>query len=80
MIISFPLFLIETMCCDPDLNHLIEMVQTKGHNICFYAELTKIIHNYCQIIPLISEGYFQYLFQALGMGWGIMFTSGNACL
>ena len=27
----------------PHLNRLIETVQLKGHNICFYAELTKII-------------------------------------
>ena len=25
----------------PHLNRLIETVQMKGHNICFYAELTK---------------------------------------
>ena len=30
----------------PHLNRLVETVQKKGHNICFHAELTKIIHNY----------------------------------
>ena len=25
----------------PYLNHLIEMVQKRGHNICFYAETKK---------------------------------------
>ena len=25
----------------------------RGHNICFYAELTKIVSNYHQILPLI---------------------------
>ena len=33
----------------PYLNHLIETVQLRGHNIHFYAELTKIIPNYHQI-------------------------------
>ena len=47
------LFLIETICCDPNLNRLVETVQMRGHNICFYAELIKIIHNYHQIHPLI---------------------------
>ena len=28
------------------LNRLIETVQKMGHNICFCAELTKIIPNY----------------------------------
>ena len=35
------------------LNRLIETVQMRGHNIWFYAELTKIIPNYHQILPLI---------------------------
>ena len=35
------------------LNRLIETVQMRGHNICFHVELTKIIHNYHQILPLI---------------------------
>ena len=30
--------------------HLIQM---RGHNICLYAELTKIIPNYHQILPFI---------------------------
>ena len=30
----------------PHLNGLIEMGQMRGHNICFYAELTKIITKY----------------------------------
>ena len=37
----------------PHLNRLIETVQMRGHNICFNAELTKIISNYHQILPLI---------------------------
>ena len=37
----------------PHLNRLIETVQMKGHNICFYAELTKIIPNYHKILPLV---------------------------
>ena len=35
------------------LNHLVETVQMRGHNIGFYAGLTKIIPNYHQILPLI---------------------------
>ena len=61
-------FLIKTIWCDPSsepsrpskpygvtshLNHLVEMVQMRGHNICFYAKLTKIIPNYYQIFLLI---------------------------
>ena len=30
--------------------HLTEIVQMRGHNICFYAELTKIIPHYHQIL------------------------------
>ena len=37
----------------PHLNRLIETIQMRGHNIYFYAELTKIIPNYHQILPLI---------------------------
>ena len=37
----------------PHLNRLIETVQMRGHNIWFHAELTKIIPNYHQILPLI---------------------------
>ena len=36
----------------PHLNRLAETVQMRGHNICFYAKLTKIIPNYHQIPPL----------------------------
>ena len=39
----------------PHLNHLDETVQMRGHNVCFYAELTKIIPNYHQIRHLISS-------------------------
>ena len=37
----------------PHLNYLDKMVQMRGQVICFYAELTKIICNYHQILPLI---------------------------
>ena len=37
----------------PHLNRLVETVQMRGHSICFYAELTKIIPNYHQMLPLI---------------------------
>ena len=35
------------------LNRLDETVQLRGHNICFYAELNKIIPNYLQVLSLI---------------------------
>ena len=47
------LILIETISLTPHLNHLAEMVQMRGHSMCFYAELTKNIPNYHQILPLI---------------------------
>ena len=31
---------------------LIKMIQMRGHNICLYAELIKIIPNYHQILSL----------------------------
>ena len=43
------LFLFETICCDPSS----ETVQVSGHNVCFYAELTKSILNYHHILLLI---------------------------
>ena len=36
----------------PHLNRLNKTVQMRGHNIWFYAKLTKIIPNYHQILPL----------------------------
>ena len=37
----------------PHLNRLVETVQMRGNNICFYVVLTKIIPNYHQILPHI---------------------------
>ena len=39
----------------PHLNRLVETVQKRGHHLCFYAELIKIIPNYPQILPLIKS-------------------------
>ena len=46
----------------PYLNCLENTVQMRGHNVCIYAELTKIIPKYHRIlsrallnVPLISE-------------------------
>ena len=50
---NFPHFSSKPFVVTPHLNHLVEMVQMRDHNICFYAELTKIIPNYDQILPLI---------------------------
>ena len=38
----------------PHLNRLVETVQMRGHNICFYTEVTKIISNYHQILPYLE--------------------------
>ena len=53
MIIGFNYFSLKPDVVTPHLNCLDETVQTSGHNICFNAELTKIIPNYHQILPLI---------------------------
>ena len=37
----------------PHLNRLVKLVPMRGHNICFYTELTKIIPYYYQILCLI---------------------------
>ena len=50
---KFFLFLIEPYIVTPHLNRLDETVKMKGHNVCFYVEVTKIILNYHQILPLI---------------------------
>ena len=50
---NFSYFLWKLYVVTPHLNRLIETVQMRGHNICFYAELTKIIPNYHQIFPPI---------------------------
>ena len=39
----------------PHLNRLNETVQMRGHNILFYAELTKIVPNYHPILLLYLE-------------------------
>ena len=46
------IFLISHVVMTPHMNCL-ETVQMRGHNVGFYAELTKIIPNYYQILPLI---------------------------
>ena len=43
---NFCYFCIKTYVVTPHLNCLKERVHMWGHNICFYADLTKIIPNY----------------------------------
>ena len=50
---NFSYFFFKPYVVAPLLNCLIETVQMRGHNIGFFAELTKIIPNYHQILPLI---------------------------
>ena len=60
--IIFLIFLLKPYVVTPHLNRLNETVQMRGHNIRFYAELTKIIPNYHQILPLIkSSEIFEFL-------------------
>ena len=42
----FSYFSFKPYVVTPHLNGLIETVQMRGHNICFYAAVTKIIPNY----------------------------------
>ena len=53
--IIFSYFSSKPYVVTPHLNGLDETVQMRGHNICFYAELTKIIPSYHQILPLFSR-------------------------
>ena len=46
------LYLIKTVCCDPSSEMSPRDDSDEGHNICFQAELTKIIPCYHQIILL----------------------------
>ena len=43
----------ETICCDPSSEPSRRDGSDEGHNIRFNAELTQIIPNYHQILPLI---------------------------
>ena len=45
---NFFYFSLKPYVVTPHLNHLVDMVQMMGHNICFYAELTNIITNFHQ--------------------------------
>ena len=49
------LFLIKTVCCDPSSELSRQDGSDDGHNICFQAELTKIIPSYHQILVLIQS-------------------------
>ena len=51
-LIYFSYFSSKPYVVTPHLNRLVETVQMRGHNICFYAELTKVIPNYHQILLL----------------------------
>ena len=50
---NFSYFSFKPYVVTPHLNRLIETVQMRGHNLCFYVELTKIVPNYQQILCLI---------------------------
>ena len=50
---NFSYFSLKPYNVSPHQNCLNETIQIRGHNICFYAELTNINPNYHQILPLI---------------------------
>ena len=50
---TFSYFSLKLYVVTPHLNCLVETVQMRGHNICFCAELTKIIPYYHQLLLLI---------------------------
>ena len=52
---DFSNFSLKPYIVTPCLNHLDETVQMRSHNIHFYAELTKIIPNYHQILLIKSS-------------------------
>ena len=52
---NFSYFSLKPYVVTPHLSRLDETIQMRGHNICFYAKLTKIIPNYHQILPLIYD-------------------------
>ena len=47
------LFLIKTICCDPSSEPSPQDGSDEGNNMCFFAELTKFIPNYHQILTSI---------------------------
>ena len=49
---NFSYFLLKPYIVTTHLNRLVETVQMRGHNVSFYAEVTKISPNYHQILPL----------------------------
>ena len=48
---NYSYFSLKPYVMTPNLNCPDETVQMRGHNICFYADLTKIIPNHHQILP-----------------------------
>ena len=47
----------KTICCDSSSEPSQRDGSDEGHNICFYAELTKIVPNYHQILLLCSAPF-----------------------
>ena len=52
---GFFYFSLKPYVVTPQLNRLVETVQMRGQNICFYVEFTKIIPYYRQTFSLISS-------------------------
>ena len=50
---NFAYFSSKPYVMTPHLNCLIETVQMRGHNVCFFEDLIKIIPYYHQILHLI---------------------------
>ena len=60
---NFSYFSLKLYVVTPHLNCLNKTVQMRGHNICLYAELTKIIPNFHQLLLLISVYDFRFALQ-----------------
>ena len=60
MIMEGYYFSLKPYVVTPHLNRLIETVQMRGHNKCFYAELIIIFPNYHQILPFIQKSEDMY--------------------
>ena len=56
----------------PHLNRLVKTGQMRGHNICFYAELTKVIPNDHQVLSYLKL-FIPFLF-SFKMGYEIFFS------
>ena len=72
---DFSYFTTKPYVVTPHLNCLIEMVQRMGHNICFCAELSKIIPILCGLHS--TALFFGHMFLMTGYTMHFMGTLGK---